>query len=184
MIGTNLGSRNQGPSHGWFGRFISSCEGLPCKGPKSRPGSRRTRVRSPFEALSEPFLCWVRKVLARDRVRVCVMASQEEDRESLGNCGRGCSCWFHGVLPRTQILKLVLQDWVNDLGATKIRDNAGHDFLKDTELSEEALIEAYLPVSDVLAYFNQKLPPINKWRVPRLVVGVEPWVSGSVPVGQ
>ena len=73
-------------------------------------------------------------------------------------------------MPRTGLLKLVLQDWVTQLGAGKIRNDPTHDFLKDQDESEEALVEAYQPVSEILAYFNQRLPPINKWREPRLCV--------------
>ena len=64
-------------------------------------------------------------------------------------------------------MKFILQDWIGGIGATKIRDNPAHDFLSELDLSEDAVAEAYTPLSDVLAYFDQRLPPINKWRVSR-----------------
>ena len=97
----------------------------------------------------------------------------EEDPESLGlsipvmhgtiylDMGSG-SC---ALELRTQTLKQILQDWINVIGASKIRDNVAHDFLKEVDLTEEAVAEAYTPLADILAFYNLRLPPINKWRV-------------------
>ena len=66
---------------------------------------------------------------------------------------------------RLEFAKIAVDEWIRQLGICYVRKKEGHDLLSNYDAHcEEALQEAYLPLSMILAQFGARLPSVNKFR--------------------
>ncbi|CAJ1453579.1 unnamed protein product [Effrenium voratum] len=64
-----------------------------------------------------------------------------------------------------EFAKIAVDEWIRQLGICYVRKKEGHDLLSNYDAHcEEALQEAYLPLSMILAQFGARLPSVNKFR--------------------
>ena len=68
-------------------------------------------------------------------------------------------------LPRLAILKEIIDHWTSQLGAQCIRTSQTRNYMKDKDLSEEAVVEISEPLAQVLAHFGTKLPHASTFKV-------------------